>query len=141
MPENRGLEIEKQGDIWIYRFYSVTRIAVDEWYQNDMEQTRLAAEGSNHALRAYVIERVVFPSPYLISMAENAVKETPPELYESSALVVKDSTAFRVISGFLTRIFRTRQRTEMRVFKELHNAIAWLEERRSVIANEQRESK
>jgi len=134
MEQYHGFTVEKRDDIYIYRFREVDRKAVDDWYQVDAEQTRLASQTTNHALRVYVFERPFFPTPYLSNKADQALKETPPELYESAAVIISNPVLFQAINFFLNRIFSSRQRSEIRTFRDLETAIKWIEAQRKKVA-------
>lgn len=134
METFNGFRLEKRGDIYIYHIFGIGRAAVDDWYKVDGDQTKAVAAISNHAFRVWVVEKLVFPTPYLSSKADLAVKETPEDLFESTALVISHPVAFRAMSLFLTRMLSQRKRTEFRIFQHLDDALRWLEARREHVA-------
>lgn len=133
MQKYNGFDVDKRGQVYIYYFHAIDRATVDEWYVVDGNQTREAATTTNHAMRVWVFQKLLFPTPYLSTKADQAVKDTPPELYESNALVISHPVAFRTMSLFLTRILSKRDRTEFRIFRSVEDAVRWLETRRVAI--------
>lgn len=133
MEEFPGFTLTQTDGIHVYHVTDITRAAVDAWYVVDKQQSIDAANTTRHVRRLWVLEKVIYPTPYFISVAQKAIDETPPNLYESTAVVVAGSIAYNMMSLVFNRSLKMRQQTAFRIFHQEAAAIAWLNDRRQVV--------
>lgn len=129
-----GVSYESRDGIDYIYIDGVTREVVDSHQIVDAELTAQAAATTGHSLRLYVIQSFIMPTPYMVTMTNQSVSETPDDLYESFAIVVSNRIVFTAMATFLNRRLENRARSQFRVFKDEAAGRAWLQERRAAVA-------
>lgn len=131
-----GFRFEDRNGIYIYFVSAVDRATVDAMYELGHSQNRIAAETTGHLMRVWVIEKLLFPTPYVKEKLSTSIQATADHLVISTALVLSDTVAFWGTSMFLRRVMTTRRRTDVQIFKTLEQALEWMEKRRALIASD-----
>lgn len=131
MPSQTGFRLEVQDGVYIYHVSDIDRDTVDQLVATERDQWDRAMQNNNHALRVWVIEKVLYPTPYLSTKMEETLQAAPPDLNISTAVVVNDATQLRVMSLFLQRLMHSRLRTEFQIVHSLADALAWVADRRT----------
>lgn len=134
MEQFPGFTVEERDGIFVYRVTDITRAAVDAWYEVDKQQSLTCATTTGHVMRMWYLERLVFPTPYFITIANLAVQETPDSLYESTAVVVLNAIGYNTMRSIFNRTVSYRTKAMFRVFQKESPALLWLEERRVSVA-------
>lgn len=130
MKQQSHFKLDIREDIYIYRVSAITRDVVDQLFAADQAQNEHAMRTTKHALRLWVIEKLLFPTPYLKAKIDQGVRVAPPDLNVSIAIVLRDQIALRVLSFFIQRIMNNRPNTTMRIFNDEPTAIEWLNHQR-----------
>lgn len=127
MEHYPGFTVEhNEHGIYVMRVQAITRAGVDAYIVADIVQSKAAAAATNHCMRMYVLEGMVFPTPYLLGRLNDAVSETPDALYESSAIVVSNRIGYSSISTLINRRIDIRDKSAFRAFRDIESGTAWL---------------
>lgn len=130
MKQFPGFSVETTAEgIYIIRGHGMSREAVDAFFEQDAVQSQAAAATTGHVMRCYIVEKVLFPTPYFLAKANDAVANTPAGLYESSAFVLTTKMVYSAFSAFLNRRLNPRSESVFRVHKDLESALAFLRQR------------
>lgn len=130
MPSQTGFRLEIQDEVYIYYVSDIDRNSVDQLVAAQHEQWQQASRLGNLSLGVWVLEKVLYPTPYLNAKMEETLQMAAPELHISTAVVVSDATQMRVMSLFLQRVMQGRLRRDFQIVQNLADALAWLAQRR-----------
>ena len=128
-PPAPGLTVERREDgITILRIRDSRRVTADAMYEalRDLDQACFAAGRHNRLL--VDARGAGWPTPYTAGRAIQASKETPAGLRESTAVVVSESVAVRLIDLLIRKLTPGAQQT-IRLFRDEETALAWLDQR------------
>jgi hypothetical protein len=129
IPPSPGLTVERREDnITVIRIRDTRRATADAMYEalHALDQACFAAGRHNRLL---VDGRGAgWPTPYVAGKAIQASKETPAGLRESTAVVVTESVAARLLDLLIRKLSPRAQQT-IRLFASEESAFAWLDQR------------
>lgn len=129
-----GFTLEKRDDIYVYTINTITRAAVDAWFETDIAQANEAATTTGHVLRLYHLAKLIFPTPYWRTKLHESHDLTPPNLYESTAVVITNPTVYHTIRTLLQRDLPAHGRNVRGIFQDEASGLHWLDTRRELVA-------
>lgn len=123
-----GFTVEyRQDGITVYRVESMKREVADAWSATHRKHSEEGYARGEHVRRILDIRHAGVPTPYGLSKAVEAVRDDPPDLQESVAVLVSGSLGFQILTVTLNRLGKWVQNT--RLFTSEEDALQWLDER------------
>ena len=124
-------------DNGIHRFHvtKMTRTTVDALVTRAMEIDQACHQTDQHACFLYVLGDVPV-TPYLVHKVIQAVRNTPEDLRESSA-VVGNNYILNLFRTLVVSRVSTKARQSTQLFSQESEAIAWLTERIEILSEEE----
>lgn len=123
------LTIEK--DVYIYRINSVDPQTVDAVLAADRQQNAAVLQRGNHALKMWLLEKILIPTPYAIKRALEGVSDLPDDFHESLAIVISSYIMYEMSRLFVQETLEVRETTIVRIFDDKGKAMQWLDAQRA----------
>jgi hypothetical protein len=112
----------------VFHFENSNRETVDSWLDIGLQIDHYAASQKLHLRTLYILKKNLFITPYGIKKIVQASQLTPPNLYESMAVVVGGKSSYSLFRLILKQLTQMTQ-ANSNFFAEEHQAQQWLDQR------------
>lgn len=140
MENQPSFGYEVRNGVYIYSVRSVDRHAVDELFEAAIAQNQTAIAENTHLMRIWVIEKLLFPTPYLREKLTQAAQDIPDTLRLSTGVVMLNMKALWSGVLFLRRLMPQKRMLDLEFFSTIDEALVWMEKRHRIITDHVKES-
>jgi|GEM_PF-4413703 len=121
-----GIKLYQDNDgIYFLIFPHLTRTAVDDAYEILHNLDLEYAQNGEHIRMVYDLRQSSWLTPYAISKMIQVGKETPQNLHQTLAILLKDFVAVRMIEGSM-KLLPQRIIKDVQIFTNETKAVEWV---------------
>lgn len=126
MAEQPAFRMVEQDDILIIYMSNLDRASVDAVLDRALQQALATTTG--YALRVLVIERLLFPTPYVRERLQQTTRQVPETLQTYTAIILPQMKALWAGYMVLRALLVKRRRATVEAFRTLEDGLAWIEQ-------------
>lgn len=132
MSEPRGVRFIEQDETLLIYVSAVDRGTIDTILDRALQQAQASVE-TGYAFRVLVVERLLFPTPYVKERVQQTTQRVPEHLQTFTAIVLPQMKALWAGYVGLRRLLQVRRRATIEAFRTVDEALAWIERCRAEI--------